>query len=133
MSNRFSLASHNIIGFVPARDMTRAGAFYGGVLGLRLVSQDSFAAVFDANGIMLRVSAVADLTPAPYTVLGWQVGDIAAAVEELTRSGVVFERYEGMSQDAQAIWVSPGGARIAWFKDPDGNTLSVTEFRTVQQ
>ncbi len=113
--------------------MTRAGAFYGGVLGLRLVSQDSFAAVFDANGIMLRVSAVADLTPAPYTVLGWQVGDIAAAVEELTRSGVVFERYEGMSQDAQAIWVSPGGARIAWFKDPDGNTLSVTEFRTVQQ
>ncbi len=114
--------------FVATRDTARAKAFYGGILGLRLVSEDDFAAVFDANGTTLRVTAVPELTPAPYTVLGWQVSDVAAAVKDLTRAGITFERYEGMSQDADGIWISPGGSRVAWFKDPDGNTLSLSEF-----
>ena len=95
---------------------------------MRLVADEPFALVFDAHGVMLRVTKVDAVTPAPYTVLGWRVPDIGAAVMELGGSGVVFERYQGMPQDELGIWTSPSGAKIAWFRDPDGNVLSLTEF-----
>ena len=82
---------------------------------------------FDAHGTMLRIAKVRELSPAPYTVLGWNVPDISGAVNLLRAKRVSFERYEGMDQDAGGVWTSPGGAKVAWFKDPDGNTLSLTE------
>jgi catechol 2,3-dioxygenase-like lactoylglutathione lyase family enzyme len=123
------LDSSEIVAFVPAADLSRARAFYEQVLGLPLVSQDDFACVFDAHGTMLRVTAVPGLAPAGYTVLGWKVAGIEAVVEGLAARGVVFARYDGMDQDDRGIWTAPGGDKIAWFADPDGNTLSLTQFR----
>jgi catechol 2,3-dioxygenase-like lactoylglutathione lyase family enzyme len=122
------LGSAKVMTFIPTRDAQRAKAFYGGVLGLRLVSEDSFALVFDANGIMLRVTNVPEFKPQTFTVLGWQVSDIGRAVADLGQSGVTFERYGFPGQDERGIWTAPGGAKIAWFKDLDGNVLGVTQF-----
>lgn len=122
------LGSAKIMTFVPTRDPKMAKGFYQDVLGLRLVSEDSFAVVFDAHGIMLRVTNVREFKPNPFTILGWEVPDIEKAAADLRGQGVSFERYDGMKQDSAGIWMSPGGARIAWFKDPDGNVLSITEF-----
>ena len=122
------LASNQIIAFVGTREPGRAKAFYRETLGLRLVHEDPFALVFDVNGTMLRVSIAPEVTPAKYTVLGWQVPDIKETARALEKAGVKLERFPGMSQDELGIWKAPGGARVAWFKDPDGNTLSVTEF-----
>ncbi len=122
------LKSRPIVAFVATTDPPRAKAFYGQTLGLRLVSEDAFALAFDAGGTMLRVAIVKTLQPAGYTVLGWIVPDIAKAVRDMVRRGVVFQRYGGMPQDDLEIWSSPSGARIAWFTDPEGNTLSLTEF-----
>jgi catechol 2,3-dioxygenase-like lactoylglutathione lyase family enzyme len=120
------LKSRPIVAFVATTDPGRAKNFYAKTLGLRLVGQDSFALVFDAGGTMLRVAIVPEIRPAGYTVLGWIVPDILKAVHSLGRRGVTFNRYDGMEQDDHGIWTSPSGARIAWFKDPDGNTLSLT-------
>ena len=98
-------------------------------LGLALVEQNPVACVFDAHGTMLRVTAVPDMKPAPYTVLGWAVADIAAAAQDLRDRGVVFQRFDGMEQDELGIWTAPGGDLVAWFRDPAGNTLSLTQFR----
>jgi len=115
--------------FVGVRDPDRAKAFYRDTLGLRLVEEQlPFALVFSAKGIMLRVSIVPQPAVAQYTVLGWEVPDIAAAVKELIAAGVEFERYDKMNQDKLGVWKSPSGAQIAWFKDPDGNLLSLTQF-----
>lgn len=122
------LGSSPVIAFVATTDPRRAKAFYAGTLGLRLTGEDPFALVFDAAGTMLRVATVTALKPAGYTVLGWNVRDIDRAVRDLAEKGVAFQRYDGMPQDELGIWTSPGGARIAWFLDPDGNTLSLTEF-----
>jgi catechol 2,3-dioxygenase-like lactoylglutathione lyase family enzyme len=124
---RGGLGAAPIVAFTATSDPRRAKRFYRDVLGLRLVAEDRFALAFDAHGIMLRVSSVGQVVAAPYTVLGWRVPDIAAAVDDLRRAGVRFERYEGMPQDDRGIWQSPGGARVAWFKDPDGNLLSLTQ------
>src|SRR5579864_3660182 len=121
------LGSANLVAFVTVSDAARARTFYRDALGLRLVSEDNFALVFDANGTMLRVAVAAQVAVAPYTVLGWAVADIAATVRALAAAGVEFQRYPGMQQDELGIWRSPGGARVAWFKDPDGNTLSVSQ------
>jgi catechol 2,3-dioxygenase-like lactoylglutathione lyase family enzyme len=121
------LDSQKLMAFVATRDPARAKEFYGGTLGLRFISDDGFALVFDANGTIVRVATVRELNPAPYTVLGWQVNDIESAVKELTAAGVVFERYGIFPQDELGIWVAPGGVRVAWFKDPDGNTLSLSQ------
>ena len=110
------------------RDAAGARKFYETALGLRCVSEDAFAIVFDAGGTMLRVQKVNELTPANYTALGWEVADIAARIRELGEKGVKFERFPGMSQDELGVWTSPAGAKVAWFKDPDGNVLSLTEF-----
>ena len=116
-----------LIAFAPSTDLARSRAFYEGVLGLRLVEDSSFAVAFDAHGTQLRVTAVEERVAVPYTVLGWFVPDIADAVDALTARGVAFNRYDGMDQDARGVWQSPSGARIAWFEDPDGNVLSLTQ------
>jgi catechol 2,3-dioxygenase-like lactoylglutathione lyase family enzyme len=121
------LSSQKLMAFVATRDPARAKEFYGSTLGLRFVSDDGFALVFDANGTTMRIATVRELSPAPYTVLGWEVGDIESAVKELTAAGVAFERYGIFPQDELGIWSAPGGARVAWFKDPDGNTLSLSQ------
>ena len=116
-----------MVGFVGTRNQARAKDFYQDVLGLKLVSEDQFATIFDANGTTLRVTPVRELAPAQYTVLGWEVADISATVAGMTRAGVKFEQYGFPTQDAQGTWSAPGGAKIAWFKDPDGNILSVAQ------
>jgi len=124
------LGGCKVVAFVPTTDPVKARAFYEGVLGLRLAEEDApFALVFDANGTMLRVTTVAEHHPDPFTVLGWDVESIDSAVKRLAAAGVAFLRYPGLNDDdPQGIWTSPSGARIAWFHDPDGNVLSLTEF-----
>jgi catechol 2,3-dioxygenase-like lactoylglutathione lyase family enzyme len=122
------LDSAKLIAFAPITDSQRARSFYEGVLGLRFVSQDPFALVMNANGTMLRLAVVQSFTPQPFTVLGWEVSNIAETVAALGSKDVKFERFSGMQQDTLGIWTSPGGAKVAWFKDPDGNVLSVSEF-----
>ncbi len=121
------LASSKIVAFVATRDAARAKAFYGGVLGLTLVYDDDFAVVFDAHGTTLRVAIVPEIVVAPYTVLGWNVDDIAKVARGLVAAGVQFERYAWMEQDELGIWSAPGGAKVAWFKDPEGNVLSLSQ------
>lgn len=121
------LAKNKIIGFVPIKDAERARTFYEKALGLKFVSDDGFALVFDANGNMLRLVKMKDWEPAQFTILGWEVTDIEAKVRALQKNGVEFQKYPWMKQDANAIWDAPGGARIAWFKDPDGNVLSISQ------
>jgi catechol 2,3-dioxygenase-like lactoylglutathione lyase family enzyme len=121
------LGSAGLVAFVPSSDLAVSRAFYEGVLGLTVVDDSPFAAVLDANGTQLRITAVGDLTPHPFTVLGWQVPDIEAAVRDLGGNGVVFRRFEGMEQDDLGIWQTPGPARVAWFNDPDGNLLSLSQ------
>ena len=122
------LNTSKIISFVATKNPAAAREFYERTLGLAVVSDDPFALVFNVNGTMLRVAKVQELTPAKHTVLGWDVQDIRAEMEQLTKRGVRFERYAGLPQDEQGIWTSPIGAKIAWFKDADGNTLSLTQF-----
>lgn len=121
------LGTTNIVAFVPTTDYAKARTFFEGVLGLRFVSLDDFALVLDANGIMLRVTKVPDHKPLPFTILGWQVTDIERAAAELGGRGVKFERYGFPGQDDAGIWTAPSGDKVAWFKDPDGNTLSLSQ------
>jgi catechol 2,3-dioxygenase-like lactoylglutathione lyase family enzyme len=123
------LESSEVIAFAGAADLGRARAFYEGVLGLPVAEQNEFACVFDANGTMLRVTAVPEAARAGYTVLGWRVGDISAVVRGLAARGVTFLRYDGLAADEDGVWTTPGGDKVAWFTDPDGNVLSLTEFR----
>jgi len=120
--------SSKIICFVATRDAAGARKFYESTLGLRCVSEDAFAIVFDANGTMLRVQKVTELTPARYTALGWEVPDVEARIRELAGKGVQFERFSGLPQNELGVWTAPSGAQVAWFKDADGNTLSLTQF-----
>ena len=123
------LGSNKVVAFAATAAPARALEFYRDTLGLKLVEETPFAFVFDVKGTMLRLTPVEKVAVAPYTVLGWDVSDITATARRLKDAGVKFNRYPGMEQDALGIWTSPSGARIAWFKDPDGNTLSVTQFR----
>ena len=122
------MLNSKIISFVATQNAPSALEFYAGTLGLTLISDDPFALVFDANGTMLRVQKVHELVLAKHTVLGWEVADIAATTKELTARGVHFVRFEGLTQDESGVWTTPSGAKVAWFKDPDGNTLSLTQF-----
>jgi catechol 2,3-dioxygenase-like lactoylglutathione lyase family enzyme len=122
------LGSINIVAFVPTTDSEKARAFYEGVLGLRFVKDDGFAFVLDANGIMVRVAKVPPpFTPAPFTILGWQVTDIEKVAAGLQGKGIHFERFGFFEQDELGIWTAPTGDKVAWFKDPDGNVLSVSQ------
>jgi len=121
------LRTSRLVAFAATTDGTRARAFYEGVLGLDVVSDDDFALVLDADGTMLRIQKVAELSPASFTTLGWSVSDLEASISTLQERGVSFTRYEGLEQDELGIWRSPRGAFVAWFKDPDGNLLSLTQ------
>jgi catechol 2,3-dioxygenase-like lactoylglutathione lyase family enzyme len=121
------LGDFKLVAFLATTDAARARAFYEGVLGLRFVSEDDFAVVYDAQGIELRLQKVRELTPHPHTALGWSVTGIDRVVREIVARGGQFERFSPLVQDAVGIWKSPSGARIAWLRDSDGNLLSLTE------
>jgi catechol 2,3-dioxygenase-like lactoylglutathione lyase family enzyme len=122
------LANSGVIAFASTTDLARARTFYEAVLGLPVVDENGYACVFNAHGTMLRMTAVAEVAHPGYTVLGWRVTGIREIIAHLESLGVVFARYDGMAQDDQGVWISPNGDRIAWFTDPDGNVLSLTEF-----
>jgi catechol 2,3-dioxygenase-like lactoylglutathione lyase family enzyme len=107
------LATSPIIAFIPTKDAARAHAFYEGTLGLRFVSDDGFALVFDSNGTMVRIARAGDFTPAPFTILGWQVQDIDPAVAALAAKGIQFSRYGFLEQSDSGVWTAPGGAKVA--------------------
>ena len=115
-----------LMGFVPTREFGAAKVFYRDKLGLELVDEDGFALVFTVGARQIRVVKVGAFTPYPFTLLGFEVADIAAEVRMLSERGVNFTRYPHFEQDELGIWTAPGGARVAWFRDPDGNTLSLT-------
>jgi catechol 2,3-dioxygenase-like lactoylglutathione lyase family enzyme len=121
------LASSPLVAFVATADPEQAKRFYGELLGLPLIDETPFACVFQTANAVLRIAIAPDIAPAPYTVLGWTVEDIAAMIGDLSRRGVEFLRYEGIEQDELGVWRSPSGARVAWFHDPDGNLLSLTQ------
>jgi catechol 2,3-dioxygenase-like lactoylglutathione lyase family enzyme len=117
-----------LIGFIPTRDAARARAFYETTLGLGFVSDDNFALVFDSNGTMIRIVRAPEFKPFPFTLLGWEVSDIDAAVAGLAAKGVEFSRYSFLDQAPNGVWTAPGGAaKVAWFPDPDGNILSLSQ------
>jgi len=117
-----------IIAFIPTRDAAQSRSFYEGLLGLRFISDDKFALVMEANGTMIRIVRVGNFTPAPFTILGWQVQDIHQSVAKLTTKGLTFTRYPHFEQTPDGVWTAPGGdAKVAWFADPDGNTLSLSQ------
>lgn len=115
------------VAFVPATDLGRARDFYEGALGLPILDVSGFACVFRAGPITLRVTLVSELAPPPFTVFGWEVAAIHDTVADLAGRGVDVVRYEGMDQDPAGVWTAPGGAQVAWFRDPDGNLLSLTQ------
>jgi catechol 2,3-dioxygenase-like lactoylglutathione lyase family enzyme len=121
------LSSSKIVGFVPTKDSQKARAFYEGKLGFQFVSDDQFALVMRAGETMIRIAKAQDFTPAPYTVLGWEVRDIEAIVRWLTQRGVVFEKYPFVQDREFGIWTTPNSDKVAWFKDADGNVLSVSQ------
>jgi catechol 2,3-dioxygenase-like lactoylglutathione lyase family enzyme len=118
------LASCSAIAFVPTTNLSRARAFYEKALGLRIVEQNTYACVAEVGATMLRITAVDQVANPGYTVLGWSVADIDATISELQASGVNFVHYDAMAQDANGVWTTPGGDKVAWFNDPDGNILS---------
>jgi catechol 2,3-dioxygenase-like lactoylglutathione lyase family enzyme len=129
MTENRRLGRYKIVAFVTIVDVDKARSFYRDTLGLTLLREEPpFALVFDANGIMLRLGMGTERAPVQGTVMGWDVSDIGATVRELESAGVRFERYENMKQDEQGIWTSPTGARVAWFRDPDGNVLGLSQF-----
>jgi catechol 2,3-dioxygenase-like lactoylglutathione lyase family enzyme len=120
------LSTNKVVAFVPTTNAARARAFYAETLGLRVVMEDDFALVLDANGTTVRVSKMRELTPQPFTILGWEVADVVATAKALRAKGVAFERYSFLEQDDLGVWTTPGGGHVAWFKDPDGNVLSIS-------
>jgi catechol 2,3-dioxygenase-like lactoylglutathione lyase family enzyme len=121
------IAQNPLIAFIPSKDAARARIFYEEKLGLRFVSDDSFAVVMDANGIMVRITRVGEFTPFPFTILGWLVNDIHQTVAEMTSKGLQFKHYAFLEQGNDGIWTAPDGSKVAWFLDPDGNTLSLSQ------
>lgn len=121
------LTNKELKAFVSTTKPDKAKSFYKDILGLKLLSEDNYAIEFDANGTSLRIIIVPELTPQGFTVLGWNVDDIASTIKSLNEKKVFCEKYEFMKQDDLGIWTSPSGAKVAWFKDPDGNVLSLTE------
>lgn len=121
------LGNEKIMSFVGVSDADKARAFYRDTLGLTMLYEDGFALVFDVGGIMLRVTLLKEVRPQPFTVLGWQVNDAGATARDLAAAGVKLERYAHVPQDDDGVWTAPGGAKIAWFKDPDGNILSISQ------
>jgi catechol 2,3-dioxygenase-like lactoylglutathione lyase family enzyme len=122
------LTTAELVAFGATTDAARAARFYGRTLGLTIVSEDDFALVLDANGVELRLQKVTSLTPPGFTTLGWQVADVESVVAALAEQSVPTERYPWLVQDDSGVWHAPSGARVAWFRDPDGNLLSVAQY-----
>jgi len=121
------LTDGKVMAFLATRDGNRARAFYEKTLGLRVISDDDFALAVDTGGTMLRIQKVASFAPHAFTALGWEVPDVATMVANLAAAGVTCERFPGLGQDERGVWLAPSGPRVAWFKDPDGNLLSLTQ------
>jgi catechol 2,3-dioxygenase-like lactoylglutathione lyase family enzyme len=121
------LNQSRLVCFIATTDADRARAFYQDMLGLPLIADGGYALVFDANGTQLRVQRVDAVAPHAYTALGWEVGDLAATVRALVAKGVAVARFPGLPLDADGVWDTPDGSRVAWFHDPDGNTLSLSQ------
>lgn len=121
------LPDSKLIAFVASAKPLEAKRFYGNVLGFTLVEESQFALVFETGGTTIRVQKVERVVAPGYTALGWQVGNIDNEVEHLSKRGVAFERFAHLPQDDAGIWLTPDGSKVAWFRDPDGNTLSLTE------
>jgi catechol 2,3-dioxygenase-like lactoylglutathione lyase family enzyme len=121
------IEGNRLMAFVPISSADAARGFYRDTLGLRLISEDKFALAFDVEGVMLRATLIPKFTPQPFTVLGWQVADAAATARKLVAGGVALMRFPGLEQDEEGLWRAPGGALIGWFKDPDGNVLSISQ------
>lgn len=121
------LGNQNLVAFVPVTNADKARAFYRDTLGLRLLAEDNFALLFDVEGVHLRVTLVGKFRPQPFTVLGWAVSDAAGFARRLATASVKGERFPGLEQDDLGLWTAPGGAKILWFKDPDGNILSLSQ------
>lgn len=121
------LSAAKMVGFLITTDYDKARAFFEDTLGCQFVSQDQFALVVTLGGHQIRIAKTADFTPLRNTVLGWEVSDIERVVDALTARGVVFEKYPFVQDQARGIWTAPGGSKVAWFKDPDGNVLSVSQ------
>ena len=121
------LADKELKAFVPTIKPDKAKSFYNDILGLKLLSEDNYALEFDANGTLLRVTIVQELKPQVFTVLGWNVDSISSIIKSLNKKNVFCEKYDFIEQDDLGIWTSPVGSKVAWFKDPDGNVLSLTE------
>ena len=113
--------------FVPTTQPEKAKRFYKDILGLTFLSEDGYGLEFDSNGTLLRINTVPEYTPQMFTVLGWNIADIAATISALNAKGIKCEKYPFLEQNGQGVWSSPGGSKVAWFKDPDGNLLSLTE------
>ena len=122
------LNDKTIMAFLATADPAKARPFFEEILGLPLKRTDPYAMVFDSNGIELRMTTVKDFKPASYSVMSWVVPDIHETIVRLHSKGVVFERYSFFEQDEDGVWLSPDGTKVAWFKDPDGNLLSLTQF-----
>ena len=119
--------SAKVVAFLATKEPEAALRFYQDTLGLRLAEDAPFALVFDGGGVTLRIAKVAEVVVAPYTVLGWDVADVRAAVQQLSGAGITFKRFDGLTQDDVGIWVTPDGYQVAWFNDPDGHMLSVSQ------
>jgi catechol 2,3-dioxygenase-like lactoylglutathione lyase family enzyme len=122
------LGNATLITFAATAQTERALAFYRDRLGLTLIEETEYALVFRAGSTMLRLQRVVAFEPQPFTALGWDVPDIRATVAALKTAGIELERNTYVELDADGIWWTPHGNAIAWFKDPDGNTLSLTQF-----
>jgi catechol 2,3-dioxygenase-like lactoylglutathione lyase family enzyme len=121
-----------LVAFVPTTNQAKAKLFYKDILGLKLFSEDQFALEFDANGITLRVNTVKEFQPYPFTVLGWKTVDIETTIRSLNAKGIYCEKYGFFEQDLLGIWLAPDGTKVAWFKDPDGNTLSISSHQRAE-
>lgn len=127
------LNSSPLVAFLATDNAEKAIHFYRDKLGLELIEESAFACVFNANGIILRIQKIDSIQTQGFTVLGWEVQDVSALVQQLSQQGIDMLRFDGMQQDSLGIWNSPDGAKVAWFKDPAGNTLSVTELSSVTE
>jgi catechol 2,3-dioxygenase-like lactoylglutathione lyase family enzyme len=121
----------SVVTFLMTQNSEAAIPFYRDKLGLRFLRDDGFALVFEMNGVMLRIAKTKSFTPAPNTVLGWEARDLGVTMRKLEERGVIFERYPNMGQDDQGVCTFPNGDKVAWFKDPDGNVLSLSQHATV--
>lgn len=122
------ISEPTITAFLPTVKLEESKVFYSNTLGLKFISEDPYALEFEGNGVRLRITVVEALRPQPFTVLGFRIENIEIQVKSLQQKGVEFERYDGLNQDGLGIWTSPSKAKIAWFKDPDGNLISLTAY-----